>query len=197
MLALFHPFTTWVSHHGWACVFTRLLVALAVPGLVRMLVPRTPARPKKLRNQTSPRGIVDLELAGSRSWADRIMDAWGPPLWRTAIVGLHVDFFFIVLYTNVLAIAVVCSALSWKPTTLGWLSTAGVVIAWLQWVAGGFDVVEDVLLLRMLHQRERQERDKSPWVPRVATMSAVLKFVFIWVGVLYALSFPIVKLLET
>jgi hypothetical protein len=162
-----------------------------------MLMPRTPARPKKLRNETSPRGIVDLELAGSRSWANRIMEAWGPPLWRKAIVGLYVDFLFIVLYSNVLAIAVICSAISWESTTLGWLSTAGIVIAWLQWVAGGFDVVEDVLLLRMLHERERRERNTSQWVPRVATMSAVLKFVLIWVGVLYALSFPIVKLLET
>jgi hypothetical protein len=196
MLALFHPFTSWLSDKGWLCVLTRLAAAAAVPALVKILLPRAPTRPNKLRSQDTPRGIVDLELAWSRSWADRIMEAWGPPLWRTAVVGLYVDFLFILIYSNVLAIAVVCSAISWKSTTLGWLATAGIVIAWLQWVAGGFDVVEDVLLLRMLHQRERQGRLTSSWMPRAATLSAVLKFLLIWVGVLYALSFPVVKVFE-
>src|SRR6185503_7274552 len=149
------------------------------PGLVRMLAARAPAVPKGLRTTDTPRGIVDLELAASRARADRIMDAWGPSRWRSAVVSLYWDFPFILIYANVLAIAVVCSAISWRSTTLGWLATAGFVIAWLQWVAGALDVVEDVLLLRMLNQRERQERNKSVWVPRVATICAAMKFALI------------------
>jgi hypothetical protein len=153
--------------------------------------------PRGLHTTATPRGIVDLELAWSRGRADRILDAWGPTGWRSAILLTYLDILiFIPAYAFVLAVAVVCSSVSWDGTGIALLPTGGIVIAWLQWVAGVLDWLEDGFLLHMLRGRERQRRSQSPWAPRLASMCATVKFALIGTGVLYALSFPVVKVLE-
>jgi hypothetical protein len=135
---------------------------------------------RPLRTPASPNGIVSFEVAGDAATAQRMIDAWDERARRHAAFSLGVDYLFMVSYSTTIALGCV-----WAAGVLGRrvaaLATAGVLLAWGQWLAALLDGGENAALTTMLLDHVR-----DPW-PAVAWWCAVLKFALIVAGILYAL----------
>ncbi len=124
--------------------------------------------------------IVDLELAGSEEEAQLILDDWDAAGVRgLALLNVHLDFPFLVLYSTTIGLACVMAANVFHPYVRWWASV-GVTLAWGQWLAALFDALENTALLKMLHGSVVQ-----PW-PQMAQWSAIPKFILVSAGALYA-----------
>jgi hypothetical protein len=124
-------------------------------------------------------GIVDFELAGTEDRTMEILGAWGPSGRRDARNNLWLDLVFIVLYSVALYLAVTWAALQWIDVWpfFAWL---GWFLAYGQLLAGAFDVVEDVCLLRIIAGDEPGQR-----LPSTAKLAAQTKFLLSSLGVVY------------
>ena len=116
-----------------------------------------------------PRGIGDLELAGTKECAAKIIDAWKPAGVRVAIVNTFLDFLFIPCYATTLALIFFWLASVTKNVPV--LPAILLVWAWLMWVAGILDVIEDLCMLGML------TAGANAILARVAQVCAAVKFV--------------------
>jgi hypothetical protein len=117
----------------------------------------------KLRAETTPKGIVDLELPRTTARAEEVVAAWeAQGLDGAAKRSILVDVPFVVSYTGALAAyaALVARAGDADATLL--------VIGAL--AAGASDLVENALMWRMLGGRTAQP------VPALTTVAAALKF---------------------
>lgn len=133
-----------------------LVVFVAVFGLDR-----------PLHIASSPRGIVDLQLAFSPETAIRIVDGWSVNQRLLCAFTLGVDVLFLLLYATTLALACAAVGERWRQRRPV-LGAAGRVFAGLAVVAGGADLVEDVASLLVL----RGDFSVAP----VVSVAAVVKF---------------------
>jgi hypothetical protein len=125
------------------------------------------------------RGIGSLELAGCPTHAKTIVDAWDRAgLLGVARASVGWDYPFLVAYSTTLAFACLIAAAALRRRGSPWDGVAQ-KLAWLQWVAGGLDVVENLALLRML-----AAHTASPW-PQIAFACAAPKFILIGSGLLF------------
>ena len=116
-----------------------------------------------------PRGIGDLELAGTRECAAKVLHAWKPAGIRVAIVNTLLDFLFIPCYATLLALIFFWLASVTKHVPV--LPVILLVWAWLMWVAGILDVIENLCMLGMLTM------GADAILARVAQVCATVKFV--------------------
>lgn len=128
------------------------------------------------------RGIIAFELAGNQATAAGIIEAWKRAgLIEAAFRNLRLDYLFLLCYSSCLAVACVL-ATQW----LRWLGAqtviAGTLLAWAQFVAAGFDAVENFALLK--------ELSGSVWTgwPLIAYWCAVPKFLIVLAGFIYFLA---------
>ncbi|MFN7944508.1 MAG: hypothetical protein U0Z53_04095 [Blastocatellia bacterium] len=133
-----------------------------------------------LKNEV--RGIVAFELAGDQATAARIIESWKQAgLIEAAFSNLRFDYLFLLCYSACLAVACVL-ATQW----LRWLGVqtviAGTLLAWAQFVAAGFDAIENFALL--------SELSGSLWTgwPVIAYWCAVPKFLIVLAGFIYFLA---------
>ena len=133
-----------------------------------------------LRTSVAPWGIVSFELAGSPAKARTILASWDAQARQHALFSVRLDFLFIIAYSTLLSLACVWVAErlrarngSSRLVRIGWS------LAWLQWLAGLFDAVENIALLRMLGGAVAQ-----PW-PRIAQVCAVIKFALLLGGAVF------------
>lgn len=131
-----------------------------------------------LRTPAAPAGILSFELNGDPERARAIVESWGIEARGRAGFNLGLDYLYLVVYSTGLALACV-----WAGDLLrerGWpLAAAGVPLAWLQWVGGVLDGVEDAALLAILG-------GDPGWAP-VARACALPKFVIAFTGIGYGL----------
>ncbi len=134
-----------------------------------------------LKTEAAPQGIVSFELAGTVSSAQAILDSWGPQARAYAGFSLGFDFLFLILYSTAIALACV-----WVSGALrdDWrlLASAGLVLAWGQWLAALLDAIENTALLVTL-----LGAPAAPW-PQVAWWCAAVKFTLVLLGLVYAVS---------
>ena len=120
----------------------------------------------------TPRGIVDLELAGSVERVVTILGVWGQTGLEAAIVQTWIDFLFLLLYPATLSLA--CWLLSnevWR--RIGrWMS--GLVL-----LAGLLDAAENLLMTSLFRQ------DFESWVPIWTAHLATAKFRLVIAAGLY------------
>jgi hypothetical protein len=106
-----------------------------------------------LRNAAAPNGIVSFELCAYAGSCLAILDAWDPTARLMAALSLGLDYLFMVAYP-----AAICFGLLLLvprvPASLQGLTRAA---AWLSWVAGGADALENYCLARMLLAPEAQQ----------------------------------------
>jgi hypothetical protein len=134
-----------------------------------------------LRDGTS-QGVIYLELAGSAGRAAEVIDVWREHyLVGAAREAVVYDFFFIPFYATNLAL---CCLMAGRVLGRGRrrLAAAGVVLAWGQWLAGAFDALENVAMLRMLGAGATEFWARWCW------LFAALKFAILVEGSLYALA---------
>jgi hypothetical protein len=153
-----------------------IFVVLALAGVAVMSKLDGP-----LHTTAAPRGIISFELAWSHDNARAILDSWDATarLYAACLQGL--DYLFLCLYSTALALG--CFRASDIFRSRGWsIASIGVALAWLQWIAGFSDAIENVPLAVMILTGE-------VWgpLPQIATISATIKFVLVACGLLYTL----------
>lgn len=131
-----------------------------------------------LVNPAAPQGIVTYELAGSADRAARILQSWDSGARLLAAFSLGLDYLFIPLYANTIALACIWAALSLRRP--GWsLAWLGALLAWGLWLAGILDGIENAgLLIQMVHG------PVTAWA-RLAFVCASVKFALIFLGLVY------------
>ena len=149
-----------LPHPWWTLAVFAVLTLVIGAGMKRQAA--------SLTTTEVPRGIGDLELAGTKECAAKILRAWGPAGIRVAIVNTFLDFLFIPCYATTLALIFFWLASVAKPVPV--LPVILLVWAWLMWVAGILDVVENLCMLGML------TAGASAILARVAQLCAAAKF---------------------
>lgn len=132
-----------------------------------------------LNTAAAPSGVVSYELAGSVSQAQAIIDSWDQNARLVAAFGLGFDYLFMLAYSTAIGLGCIMSAHLLHKR--GWpLAKLGNWLAWGQWLAAGLDAVENIALTVILLSTVA-----SPW-PEVARWCATVKFVLIFLGLVYA-----------
>ena len=98
----------------------------------------------------TPHGIASFELVHNAAEADRILHFWGTPGKLSAALNLGFDYLFIWAYANTLAFGCVWIACLLRERGFSLLATAGIFFAWLQWLAGILDCIENAALIKIL-----------------------------------------------
>jgi len=154
-----------------------VFLPLLVLTLLLMIVLNVVGAP--LSTDAATNGIVSFELAGSVSQAHRIIDSWDNATRIRAAFSLGLDFLFLVAYSTTIALA--CAWAAGVIRARGWpLASAGILLAWGQWLAALLDAVENTALVIILFGSVTE-----PW-PQIARWCAVFKFVLVLSGLVYA-----------
>lgn len=148
--------------YGW--VFLPLLGLTIISIVVIGVIPQSPS-------------LVQFELAGSVSEVNKILDAWGTVGQIQAAFSLGFGFLAIAAYANTIALACIWAANVNQVN--GLLANIGIWLAWGQWLAGLLDIVIDIALAFTLFN------SVTP-MPQIAQWCAILKFILIFLGLLYA-----------
>jgi hypothetical protein len=168
------------SHSTRGILLSLILATLAVMAILNLV--STP-----LTTQAAPLGIISYEFAGSVGKAQSILDSWNTSAQLHAAFALGFDYVFMLAYSTTIGLA--CVLASGVLSSRGWpLAGVGAALAWGQWMAAGFDAVENIALIAMLFGAV-----VSPW-PQVAYWCAVIKFALVTLGLVYAVYGGVVRL---
>lgn len=135
--------------------------------------------------------VTALELAPNEQAAQIVIDCWRgtDPDLKAAHLVQYRDNFFILCYSTFLALGCVIVA-DWLYSSESTANLHGKLLAWLMWVAGILDYVENYAINKMLDGNIVQ-----PW-PTVSSVSASIKFALIGTGAVYLLSSLVVRVLR-
>ncbi len=132
-----------------------------------------------LTTEAAPYGVVSFELAGSLQTAAEILASWDANAQLRAAFGLGLDYLFMVVYASTIALGTGMAARTLRRR--GWpLARWSEVVAWGVILAALLDAVENIALLTLLWGTLA-----NPW-PALARGCATLKFVLLFVGIVYA-----------
>ncbi|OHV44985.1 hypothetical protein CC117_09830 [Parafrankia colletiae] len=135
---------------------------------------------ERVMRSANDRGIVALELAGSPTSADVLLNGWGEAGRRAAHRSLCLDFLYLTSYTASQVCALRRVAAVRGPSRGGRWARTLVPVAL---AAGGCDAVEGVALLTYLH-------GGAPAAPLVARRAAQIKFALLAVVLANLASSP-------
>ncbi|RME00656.1 MAG: hypothetical protein D6812_09395 [Deltaproteobacteria bacterium] len=133
-----------------------------------------------LENETAPLGIVSFELAPDLITSQQIVGSWSIAEQHRAAFLNGLDFLFLLLYSTTMALfclEITRSCGAAHP----FLRRLGFLLAWGQWGAALFDILENIALVWMLVA--------IPWqvLPPIARFCAIVKFLLIALGFGYLL----------
>jgi hypothetical protein len=138
---------------------------------------------KPLHEDVTGESIVDFELAGSVERADEIIAAWRAEDVVDEAKAIQIfDLVYPLIYSAALAGACVAAAGAWRRRGRGRWAEVGIAMAWVAFVAAGFDYIENLGLDVSLWDEPR-----TPW-PQVAQVAALAKFAGIYTSLFYALT---------
>src|SRR5262245_38781494 len=140
-----------------------------------------------IRTPAAPRGIISFELAGDTANAQRMIDSWDARVRQFAAFSLGIDYLYMVAYSTTIALACLWAADRFR-RTLPTLAAVGPWLAWGQWLAALCDAQENVGLTVMLLGGVTE-----PW-PGVAWGCAVVKFILVEAGLVFALAAAVLRL---
>jgi hypothetical protein len=133
-----------------------------------------------LTTPQAPYGIVSYELAGSVAQAQAMLDSWDHTTQLRAAFSLGLDYLFMPAYAGAISLACLWAAAVLRQRA--WpLVALGAPLAWGQWLAALLDAIENLGLTVILFGAP-----VSPW-PELAFWCAALKFILIFIGLVYAL----------
>ena len=95
-----------------------------------------------LKTPISKRAIVDLEFADTAQRVQELFAVWNI---ETVRINVWIDFIFIIAYTSFLSLASKATASNWKND---FVKQIGYILSRLAFVAGLFDVCENILMLQ-------------------------------------------------
>jgi hypothetical protein len=136
---------------------------------------------RRLRTSAAPRGIASLETAETQEQCRAVINSWDDTSLESARRNLTLDFFFIPLYTTLLAILGVLAAHWFASREMRWMSDLAMLLAWAQWLIALFDVASNSALLRTLQVYP----DVPDHLPQMSTWCARLKMLMIGMAVFF------------
>ncbi len=137
-----------------------------------------------LKTAAASAGIVSFEMAGTLTRVRQILETWGGRGQVFAGLSLGLDFLFIVSYSSLLALGCQLTVRKFPGPgqVLVWI---GGTLAWAQFLAALFDLVENFSLIRLL------TGSFQSGLPSLARWCSVLKFSLVGLGILFLLlGFP-------
>ena len=167
-----HPFTWLPARFHKRAFFFFTFAAISIMVLLNIVgVP--------LITDRSPTGIVSFEMAGDLANAQAMVASWGENGRIAAGISLGADYLFMPVYAAAIGLGCILVAGQFGP---GNGQRLGYILAWAQGAAALLDGVENVALIQILLGNTNLN-----WPP-VAYWCAFIKFVFIALGLLYALG---------
>lgn len=171
MNPLLNKSAVWIA----AMVFVLATIAMQIQG-------------KPLRTTNAPLGIVSLEIAARPALADSIKYNWqqktaeGKPLNEIALNNILLDFFYIAAYGMFLILlALRLHHIRLKQKALLWAAK-------LAFIAGGLDVIENMLMLYTLQQQSLK------WITQMTTWAAYTKFICLLIAVIIITIYAAISL---
>ncbi len=141
-MALSHPFVR-LSPTAQARALPPLILAtLALTAVLQWI-----GRP--LQTAAAPNGIISFELAGTLAAAQAMVASWDQSAQRHAAFSLGLDYLYMPLYADAIALACVRAAaisLHKQPAA----AALGAVLAWGLGLAALLDAIENVALWQVL-----------------------------------------------
>ena len=150
--------------------FALLALTLGLFGVFRYL-------DAPLRNPAAPSGIVSFEFAATPTKAESIIQSWDGRAQLFAAFGLGLDYLFMPAYALTISLGVLMALRKHG----GVFAKVGGYFGWGALLAGLFDAVENMALWRLL------SGTATPFCPRVAAVTATIKFALIILGLLFGL----------
>ena len=156
-----------------------ILISLVIFGIIQVLIFQpTENYLKSLTNidGITNLGVLELEFAWTQERINLIFSVWTPEgIFREFIITI-IDFFYLICYCIVLAglILLVARKLHDK------FQKVELRLILIPIFAGVFDIVENIFLLIMLGTNQAI----TPFFPLIASISAIIKFVLIYMGVI-------------
>jgi len=133
-------------------------------------------------------GILDFEFAWTSEQISIIFADWGSEGMALQASGVYWDFFYIVGYS----IPLFALILLFTRKLSGKIVEIGLYMSLTPIVAGIFDLVENINLLIMLNDTT----DFAPFVPLIASVTALIKFSFLLVGAIFFLVVLVLTLIK-
>jgi hypothetical protein len=132
-----------------------------------------------LATNSAPNGIVSLELAGTSSMTQEILDSWDQQAQLLAAFGLGFDYLFMVLYVLTLGLACIWARDSLRESR--WpFAGLGTPLAWAVLAAAVLDGIENVSLMwQLLH-------GPADALARAAQVCAGIKFLFVFLALVFS-----------
>jgi hypothetical protein len=134
----------------------------------------------------TPHGIGSFELIRNAEEADRILHFWGTAGKISAAFNIGFDYLFIFAYANTIALGCVWIAAALQKRKFKIFAMAGILFAWLQWLAGVLDCIENAAMMKVLfHGPTDMLAQISRWcaIPKF-TLALVFGFGYQIVGLL-------------
>lgn len=176
---MWHPFA--LIDHGHHKLLLVLSIAFTIGA---MLALSSFGNPLKIE-RAAPYGILSFEFAGSPDSAKTIIAEWKKhDVLDVAYQSLRWDFGFIAVYTITFSFVTMLAANVYRRRGLKLAALVMTGLTLGQWLAGGFDVIENCALLHILRTEGMAH---GAW-PFVASVAAGLKFFLIGIGLI--LAFP-------
>jgi len=142
---------------------------------------------QSLITESVPLGIVSFEFAGNLSSAQSMVTSWGPEAKIYAALSLGIDYLFMVLYAA--SISLGCS-LAARAVNTSFLSKAGILLAWAQFLAVILDGIENYALIKLLLGSEN-----ALW-PAMSFWCALPKFIIVLSGLTWIICSVVLILIK-
>ena len=132
-----------------------------------------------LTNDVCTGGIIGFEFSKDVETAQLYMNSWGDIGRNAAGLSLGLDFLFPLLYATFIALLIhKLNVRLWSEKSF---YQAGIILIWLQFLAGLFDYIENLGLIQLLLG------ETEPIWASLAYYFAAAKFLLVFIGIGYIL----------
>jgi hypothetical protein len=121
------------------------LLAATVLILVIWLITVSP-----MSNEEAPLSVSSFGMAGSLTRAREMIASWDEHARLSGAFGIGFDFLQLLIYSTTFAMACVWAAQLFRALDWVWLSKAGLLLAWGQWLAVLFGTVQNIVMMKLL-----------------------------------------------
>lgn len=151
----------------WIIVLVGFLIVLLVEIFVFVPIEAT----------VSTYGILDYEFAWTSGRAETILSVWGSEGINNQVIAIYWDFLFIIGYVS-LTFGLITIAFR---KSEGKIQTIGAFMTITPFLTGIFDVIENIFLILMTETPTAVSESH----PLIASLSATIKFGFLFIGIIY------------
>lgn len=170
-----HPFES-RPRSNRRLVFICLVIAALLPAVASAVV-------QPLHEDATGETIIDFEFAGTVERAEEILAAWEAEGVVDDAKAIQLfDLIYPLIYSFALAAGCVAAAGAWRRHGRETWAQVGIAMAWMAFVAAGFDYLENLGIAVSLWGEP-----VSPW-PELTLVAAIVKFGGIAVSLAYALT---------